>query len=258
MSAPGPPRRPDRVALISGASAGLGRAIALGLAHDGLRVGINYAHDAARAEQVLDEIHAAGGTGMLLRADVREPEAVAAMYRRIEAQLGAVEVLVLNASGAHPQVPFEQQPWAVYQAALDDFVKGPVLLTQACLPAMKAARWGRIVTISSDVCFRSVNQYSAYVTAKNALIGFTRSMATELAPFGITVNTVAPGWVPVERHFAEPGFAQKKSAYETGRVPMGRVGEPADIVAAVGYFASEDAGFATGQYLCVNGGVSLM
>ncbi|MCG6940970.1 MAG: SDR family oxidoreductase [Thiohalocapsa sp.] len=247
-----------RVALISGASAGLGRAIALGLARDGMRVGINYAHDAGRAGQVLAEVEAAGGTGMLLKADVREPAAVDELYRQIADRLGPVAVLVLNASGPHPQVPFEEQPWAIYQAALDDFVKAPYLLTRACLPAMKAARWGRIVTIGSDVCFRTVNHYSAYVTAKSALLGFTRSMATELAPFGITVNTVAPGWVPVERHFAEPDFARKKAAYETGRVPMGRVGEPADIVAAVRYFAAADAGFATGQYLCVNGGVSLM
>lgn len=254
-----PPSRPrGRVALISGASAGLGKAIALGLAQVGMRVGINYAHDAARAERALAQIRAAGGEGLLLRGDVRDPEAVAALYRQLERALGPVEVLVINASGPHPQVPFEEHTWDLFQTAIDDFVKGPFLLTRACLPAMKAARWGRIVTLSSDVCFRTVNHYSAYVTAKSALIGFTRAMATELAPFGITVNTVAPGWVPVERHRSEPDFAQKKAAYETTRVPMGRVGEPADVVAAVRCFVGEDSGFTTGQYLCVNGGVSLM
>jgi 3-oxoacyl-[acyl-carrier protein] reductase len=257
MSAP-QARPRGRVALISGASAGLGKAIALELARAGLRVGINYAHDAARAERALAEVRAAGGEGVLLHGDVRDPEAVADLYRQLERALGPVEVLVINASGTHPQVPFEDHTWEDFQAALDDFVKGPFLLTRACLPAMKAARWGRIVTLSSDVCFRTVNHYSAYVTAKSALIGFTRAMATELAPFGITVNTVAPGWVPVERHRKEPDFAQKKAAYETTRVPVGRVGEPADVVAAVRLFVGEDAGFTTGQYLCVNGGVSLM
>lgn len=251
------PARP-RVVLISGASAGLGRALALGLAADGMRVGINYAHDAARAERVRDEIQAAGGEAVPLRGDVRVAEDVAAVCQALAERFGPPDTLILNASGAHPQVPFEQQDWPVFQAALDDFVKGPVLLIRACVPAMRAAGFGRIVTISSDVCFRTVNHYSAYVTAKQALLGLTRALATELAPDGITVNSVAPGWVPVERHRSEPGFAAKKAAYEGQRVPMGRVGTPADILAAVRYFVAAEAGFATGQYLCVNGGVSLM
>lgn len=248
----------DHVALVTGSSAGLGRGIALGLARAGARVAVNYAHDQERAEQVLAEIVATGGEGILVRGDIRDPDQVNAMHAEIETRLGSIDILIVNASGDHPQVPFEEQDWTVFQEALDYFVKSPYLLSRISLPTMKTQGWGRIVTISSDVCFRNVNHYCAYVTAKQGLLGFTRSMATELAPFGITVNTVAPGWVPVERHFQDPDFAQKKASYEKMRVPVGRVGQPEDIVAAVLYFASQEASFVTGQYLCVNGGVSLM
>lgn len=247
-----------RTALVTGSTAGLGRAIALRLGRAGARLVLNYHADAGRAERTLAEAQAAGIEALLIRADVTDETDVEALHAEVRARLGPIDILVLNASRHHPQRPIEELTWDDYQRAVEDFLKSPYLLTRSCLPDMKARRWGRIVTISSDVLFRTVNTYTAYVAGKGAEVGFTRSLATELAPFGITVNTVAPGWVPVERHLAEPGFEEKRRAYESLRVPMGRVGLPADVAEAVLYFASEQSSFATGQYLCLNGGVSLM
>jgi len=118
---------------------------------------------------------------------------------------------------------------------------------------MREKNWGRIVNITSEVYHRSVSPFSAYVAAKGGQIGWSRSMAGELAADGITVNTVAPGWVPVERHENDP--QEEKDAY-LAQVPIGRWGVPQDVADAVRYFASEEASFVTGQTLCVNGGMT--
>ena len=121
------------------------------------------------------------------------------------------------------------------------------------LPHMKQQRWGRIINITSEVYHRAVSPFSAYVAAKGGQIGWSRSMSRELAPFGITVNTVAPGWIPVERH--EKESPQVKAAYQA-LIPAGRWGVPQDVADAVLYLASPEASFVTGQTLCVNGGMT--
>ena len=125
--------------------------------------------------------------------------------------------------------------------------------TRRGLAAMKRQRWGRIINITSEVFARALGSFSAYVAAKGGQIGWSRSMATELAPHGITVNTVAPGWIPVERHEKDP--QEEKDAYFR-LIPMGRWGVPEDVAGAVTYFASAEAAFVTGQTLCVNGGMT--
>jgi len=169
-------------------------------------------------------------------------------------RLGPVEVLIPNATPDQPQLPIEEYGWDFYQSMLDFFVKSPFLLARAVLPHMKQAGWGRILNIGSEVYDRGVPNFSAYVAAKGAQRGWTRSMATELAPWSITVNMLSPGWVPVERHEDDP--QEEKDAYLAG-VPLGRWGVPEDIGAAADFLVSEQAGFITGQTLLVNGGVTV-
>jgi 3-oxoacyl-[acyl-carrier protein] reductase len=149
--------------------------------------------------------------------------------------------------------PIEEYDWEFYQRMVDFFMKSPFLLTRRGLAAMKQKRWGRIINITSEVFHRAVAPFSAYVAAKGGQIGWSRSMARELAPFGITVNMVAPGWIPVERHEQDP--PEIKEAYRQ-LIPAGRWGAPQDVADAVLYLVSEEASFVTGQTLCVNGGMT--
>lgn len=244
----------NRVALVTGASTGLGKAMAIRLARSRARVALNYAHDTARAEQAFAELRAAGGEGMLVRGDVTDPGEVERIVDEVRAGLGEVDVLVLNATGPQPQKPIEEYGWEFYQEMIDFFLKSPYLMARACLPHMKGRRWGRILNIGSEVFDRGVPNFSAYVAAKGAQRGWTRSMAMELAPWNVTVNMISPGWIPVERHADDP--QEMKDEYLAG-IPLGRWGVPDDIGAAADFLASEQAGFVTGQTLVVNGGVTV-
>jgi 3-oxoacyl-[acyl-carrier protein] reductase len=243
----------NHVALVTGSSTGLGKAAALALARAGAKVAINYQRNAERAQKTFAEFQQAGFSGALVRGDVSTPEGVVDTCRQVREKLGEIDILIVNATPDQPQMPIEQYTWQHYQTMIDFFIKSPYLLTQAVLPAMKAKAWGRIVNISSEVFQRSVANFSAYVSAKGGQNGFTRSMATELAPFRITMNSVAPGWIPVERHENDPPEA--KEAYRR-LIPANRWGTPDDVAHAVLYFASEEASFVTGQTLCVNGGMT--
>jgi len=187
-------------------------------------------------------------------ADVTDESQVAALVDAVAAQLGSIDVLVVNATGPQPEAPLADVGWDDHLAQLEFFVKSPVLLGRAVLPGMRARGFGRIVQIDSEVADRPPPGRSAYATAKSAQIGLTRSWARELAPFGITVNTVAPGFVPVERHSDVP--KEVRDAY-LASVPAGRMGTRADIAHAVSFLASEGAGFVTGQRIVVDGGRSL-
>lgn len=242
------------VAWVTGSSTGLGKSIANGLGKAGAKVAFNYNNNKKRADAAFEEFKRAGGNGILVRGDATDPKQVEAMYGEISAKLGPVDILVPNATPEQPQKPIEEYDWAFYQSMLDFFIKSPFLLTRACLPQMKKKKWGRIINIGSEVFLRGVGNFSAYVAAKGGQCGWTRSMATELAPFGITVNLVAPGWIPVERHENDPQSA--KDAY-FNLIPSKRWGKPDDVAAAVVYFASEEAGFVTGQTVAVNGGMTV-
>ena len=241
----------QRVALVTGASKGLGRAIAVGLGRAGCRVAVNYFSDRAGGETTARAVTEAGGEAMIVGADVTDEAAVRAMIGEIVRAWGPVDILVNNATGPQPVKPVEDYTWADYAFQLDFFVKGPVLLTQATLAEMKSRRRGRIINIGSEVVDLGVPNYSAYVAAKAAMVGLTRSWANEFGPWQITVNLVLPGWIPVERH-ADVG-AEALQGYAAG-VPLRRQGTPEDVAAAVVYLASDGANFVTGQQIAVNGG----
>jgi 3-oxoacyl-[acyl-carrier protein] reductase len=244
----------QRVALVTGSSRGLGAAIAQRLAQDGLAVAVNGLRDEVQALAVVDAIRDEGGDAATFAADVTDERQVAELVAAVTDRLGAIDVLVVNATGTQPEAPPREVRWKDHVAQLEFFVKSPVLLGRAVLGGMLARGWGRIIQIDSEVVDRIPQGRSAYVTAKSAQIGLTRCWARELAPFGITVNTVAPGFVPVERH--ADVSAEVQSAYLSS-VPAGRMGTPGDVAEAVRFFASEAAGFVTGQRLVVDGGRGL-
>ncbi len=243
-----------RVALVTGSSRGLGAVIARRLAHDGLAVAVNGRRGDGQVGDVGRGIRDDGGVAEGFYADVTDEQQVAELVAAITGRFGPLDVLVLNATGPQPEALVTEVAWADHLAQLDFFVKSPVLLGRAVLPGMQARRYGRIVSIDSEVAHSPPPGRSAYAAAKNAQIGLTRSWARELAPFGITVNTVAPGFIPVERHADVPD--EVKDAY-LASVPAGRMGTPGDIAHAVSFLASEGAGFITGQRIVVDGGRSL-
>ena len=242
-----------RVALVTGSTTGLGKAIALELGRAGAKVAINFARNEERAERAWREMQQADVECGLYQANVIEAAAVDDLFTRIESELGLVDIVVPNATPDQPQRPIEEYDWDFYQDMLNFFVKSPFLLAQRGLPQMKAQRWGRIINITSEVFHKAVGNFSAYVAAKGGQIGWSRSMATELAPAGITVNTIAPGWIPVERHESDP--QDVKDAY-LATIPAARWGRPTDVASAAVYLASDEASFVTGQTICVNGGNS--
>jgi NAD(P)-dependent dehydrogenase (short-subunit alcohol dehydrogenase family) len=243
-----------RVALVTGASRGLGAAMALKLAACGARVAVNYFGSPEKADHVVDQIRRAGGAAEALRADVRNEQEVARLVSETQSRLGPVDILVANATGPQPFIKVEDLAWQHCLDQLEFFVKSPLLLTKAVVAGMKQRRDGRIINIGSEVFEQGVPEFSSYVSAKGAQLGLTRSWARELARWGITVNLVAPGWIPTERHARDP--QESKDAY-AATVPTGRMGVPEDVAEAVAFLASGAARFITGQKLSVNGGNTL-
>src|SRR4051794_35721969 len=220
----------NRVALVTGSSRGLGSAIAQRLARDGLAVAVNDAHGDPGAAEIVAGIRAGGGGAEAFVADVTDETAADALVDAVAEALGPIDVLVLNATGPQPEAPLADVDWDDHLAQLTFFVKSPVLLGRAMIPGMQAKNWGRIINVDSEVADRPPPGRSAYATAKSAQIGLTRAWARELAPFGITVNAVAPGFVPVERH-ADVGEDIRRAYLAS--VPAGRFGTREEIAHAV-------------------------
>ena len=242
-----------KIALITGASRGIGRSIALQLAEDGWDICVNYARQQQAAEDVVAEIRQLGRSAIALQADVADSAAVHAMLRTAEAQLGPVSLLVNNA-GIAGQALFQDitdEQWDRYLAVN---LTGARNAIRAVLPHMLHEKAGCIINISSMWGLRGASCEVAYSCTKAALIGLTRSLALELAPSGIRVNCVAPGVVHTEMVQVLGEETLQDLAEET---PLGRLGTPKDIARAVSFLASEHASFITGQVLSVDGGFTV-
>jgi 3-oxoacyl-[acyl-carrier protein] reductase len=243
-----------RTAIVTGASRGLGRQIAEALAREGWAVGVNHATDPENAAAVVEAIRTAGGHAHEACFDVTDEAAVTEGTADLRATLGPIELIVNNATGPQPTYPIEKQTWEHHLDQLNFFVKAPLLMLQANLLDWKQRNVGRVINIGSEVFNIGNPEAGHYVAAKGAMLGLTRSWAKELGPYGITVNLVEPGWIPVERHVGTP--AAEIENYKR-LVPLGRMGVPADLVGIVAFLASPAANFITGQAFAVNGGRTL-
>jgi 3-oxoacyl-[acyl-carrier protein] reductase len=243
-----------RTALVTGASRGLGAAIALELGARGAKVAVNYFAKRDRAEQVCAQIKQQGGEAAAFYADVRQEADIAKMIQAINQAYQHIDIAVMNATGPQPFLTIEEQTWERYLDQLEFFVKSPLLILKQVVASMKRRGFGRIIQIGSEVFEIGNPMFANYVAAKGAQLGQTRSWARELAPTGITVNLIAPGWIPTERHLHS---TEAEIHSYTEKVPMKHMGTPEDVAHTVGFLASDAGRFITGQKISVNGGNTL-
>lgn len=240
-----------KVALVTGASRGIGRAIAIKLAAEGAKVAINYAGNTAKAEEVKAEIEAAGGEAMLVQADVADSAAVDAMVAAVTEQYGTIDILVNNAGITRDGLLMRMKD-EDFDAVINTNLKGVFYCTKVVSKLMMKKRAGKIVNMASVVGIIGNAGQTNYAAAKAGVIGFSKSAAKELAARGITVNVVAPGFIDTDMTAAMPEKA--KEATLTG-IPMKRMGAPEDIANAVAFLVSDNASYITGQVVNVDGGM---
>ncbi|HEV2123738.1 MAG TPA: SDR family oxidoreductase [Chloroflexota bacterium] len=244
-----------KAALVTGGSRGLGAAMCRHLAAAGASVAVHYASAPDRASRVAAAIKQAGGRAVTVGGDFHRASDVERVAAEAQERLGPIGILVNNVGREEALGPAVDLGWEGFEASLELNVRSAYLLTRALVPGMRRIKYGRIVNILSMAAHSYPKGMAAYSTAKTAFAGFTRAMAVELGPDGITVNSVSPGWIPVERH--GPSTLPGRMA-TAARTPLGHLGTPDDVSWAVAFLASPQAGFITGVEIPVCGGAQLL
>jgi len=238
-----------KVALVTGAGRGIGAEVARLLAREGAQVGVHYRESRAPAEALAQEIG-----GVALQADLADPLAAEAMVADALAHFGRIDILVNNASSFAADLPFEAATWEDFQAEFAGVVGATVNPTRAVLPAMKRQGGGRIIVFLATLIERPAPEYIVHTTAKSALIGLTRTLARDLGPHGITVNTVSPGMTLTEY---SQGLPQSVKDAVTRRTPLRRLATAKDVAKVVLFYASPLADFLSGATLAPDGGLAV-
>ena len=242
-----------KCALVTGGSRGIGRAVCLELARQGARVAVNYAGNAAAAEETVKACQDLGAEAFAIQADVADAAACDAMVKEVLARFGRVDILVNNAGVTRDglMLTMKESDW---DTVLDTNLKGAFQCMKAVYRPMMKQKYGRVVNLSSIVGLRGNAGQANYAASKAGLIGLTKSMAKELAARNVTVNAVAPGFIDTDMTAALPEKAREAML---ASIPMGRLGQAEDVARAVAFFAGDESAYVTGQVLCVDGGMAV-
>ena len=241
------------VALVTGGSRGIGRAVCLELARQGAAVAVNYAGNSAAAEETVQLCRALGVEAEAFRADVADPAACDALVAAVKERFGRLDILVNNAGIARDGLLMTAKE-EDFSQTLDTNLKGAYFCTKAAAKVMLRQKYGRIVCLSSVVGLRGNPGQTAYAASKAGVIGLVKAAAKELAGRDITVNAVAPGFIETDMTAVLP---EKAKAAMLGTIPKGRPGSPEEVARAVAFFAGPECGYITGQVLCVDGGMAV-
>ena len=242
-----------KVALITGASRGIGRATALKFAAEGAKVAINFAGNTQKAEEVKNLIESNGGEALLVQGDVSDFAKVGEIVEKVVETWGKIDILVNNAGITRDTLLLKMSE-SDFDEVIATNLKGVFNCTKAVTKLMMKQRSGRIVNMSSVVGIMGNAGQANYSAAKAGIIGFTKSVAKELASRGVTVNAIAPGFIGTDMTDAIP---EKIKSDMISKIPLGKIGEPEDVANAALFFVSEEAKYITGQIICVDGGMAM-